>query len=245
MKKLVNGILGLSLVVSVAVAQDTGERVGECFNKNSSDGWIKSFFLYGSVTDCINKKSDSKKLGFYDISVLERLSNTKIDLSDETDMQCSKISGKCYSWGDRSNHKFVHVNPKFVKWLDKTFVSTNSKILQQIMPNIYQNNHTQTLRRAMKVYAYLNSKNFKNQVNSYQKSLDNNQDMLGYLFQTYENEMKDFYPNDVENSVLDAGFWLRRGMDGSAKDFYSLGMNILKKYDTDWYIQNKATLLVK
>jgi hypothetical protein len=80
--------------------------------------------------------------------------------------------------------------------------------------------------------------------------------MLGYLAkfkpnptQKYDVQKDDIvdswyqeevYPDGIISFRLAVGFWLRRGIDGSALEFKKLMDIIMNEYDAQWYAQHKV-----
>ena len=97
--------------------------------------------------------------------------------------------------------------------------------------------------------------NFDKQVRTYKEAAGAGQDMLEYLRQftpapeqAYDTAQYDFDSASTDNGYVDGysrfrfavGFWLRRGIDGSAQSFKSAMDALMREYDADWYARQTA-----
>lgn len=226
----------LIFMFCVFAANASNESFVRCLDNNvSSSGWIASTMLYSGAMSCVNKSEGVRNTGFYDIGILEKMSGQHIDTDNMTDTRCSSYSAQCYRAGD--NKRFVHVNSRFIEWLDSTFVSNTSPSVASLAASVYSRHYAGSVRRAYQVYDIMNSEySLNDEARYYELAYKNNTEMLDYLSSKYRETLSLFFRgDDLDLAVFDAGFWLRRTLDGSVDSVHSLLRGVLTKYDAGWY----------
>ena len=137
-------------------------------------------------------------------------------------------------------YRFGYYNPKFLKWLQKNIIPAeqDGSFKQQTQP-IYEQKIRTTAKAFYATYQILlaNSEKFEAIKHEYIEHLKNNtlpeiylQEKFRWLSDYLATEGKyDWYAANTAG-----GFWVRRSIDGTDKEFFQLLRKLLKTYDQDW-----------
>ncbi len=143
-----------------------------------------------------------------------------------------------------SETEFGHYNPKFIKIVSKVFTKlSKNKEFISISQEIYDNDFKNLIRIYYLAYKHLkeNKTQRKEITTKYLSLIETQEDSPSYYLQEV---FRDFAENheeagyDVYEGFTAPGFWIRRGIDNTDKDFYKLLVKVLKTYDKDFLKNN-------
>jgi len=151
-----------------------------------------------------------------------------------------------------SLNEFGHYNPKFLKTLDSYLKKLmKKKAFDDKMTNLYENELKGLFQTYYLSYQYVNSNNTKTSeiINEYKMLVETakpNEDQflrapsyfLQNSFSDYSDSMGD-QGYDIYEAVTAPGFWIRRKIDGTDKQFFKILTRFLKRYDPEFVKENE------
>ena len=219
------------------------DQILSCLQKQpESMQWVKDVFFYQGGVDCFDLIGPGKH-SFYNLPIIERTIGLNLDIREGVTPE--SVNGQFF------------LNPLIGHWVVENFTGVQAAFPDLFAKgqSIYEKNK-HIARSFVYSYIYLTRyDNFDKQVQAYKKAASEDQDMLEYLRQfmpapeqAYDTAQYDFdisfadagYPDGYSRFRFAVGFWLRRGIDGSAQSFKSAMDALMQEYDADWYAQQTA-----
>lgn len=220
-----------------------------CFGEIPADrSWLRDVFFYHDGMKCLsfNTYRDVSYV-FYNLSLLEELSGLPLDTRPDSTI----VAEDNYSSGAQ-----LLLNPAFVKWLDVNFTQLQEKNppLHAFAQKVY-GSQKEIARSFVFAYEYLTKyDDYQKQIQLYKKEAEASEypDMLSFLKQfrpdpqqgydkvanDYDDEGYTGFEDGINRFRFAVGFWLRRGIDGTASDFKSLLASLMQEYDADWFAKH-------
>jgi len=143
-----------------------------------------------------------------------------------------------------SETEFGHYNPEFIKIVSKTFDQlVKNENFMSISQEIYENDFKNISRIYYLAYKELkaNKKHKKEVTTKYLELIETQSDSPSYYLQEEFREFAETHEKagyDVYEGFTAPGFWIRRGIDKTDKQFYKLLVKVLKNYDEDFLKNN-------
>ena len=206
--------------------------------------WLKDFFYYSNGVECFNLLGPDRG-SFSDVRSVERTIGISLDVRP--------MSPSGEHIGKSGPFSYIHFNPMVTRWVAENFTnlrSTNPELFSQTQAAYNKNQNI--ARSFVHAYEYLTRyDNYDKQIQEYKKAAVRGDDMLTWLErfkpspkQKYDVYFDDFdgngeigYPDGYNRFRFAVGFWLRRGIDGSAHSFKTLMDTLMKEYDAAWYAE--------
>ncbi|GAA4277393.1 hypothetical protein GCM10022259_21170 [Aquimarina mytili] len=172
--------------------------------------------------------NELQKHDFWDFSYAENFIG--LPIYDKARQEALKVSFDCY-------------NPKTVQWLFDNMIPDPDTVLDEAtFQDIYNVIGSRYFRLMMESYIYLRTKGIDQEVHRYREAMKDD-DFKGheYLENHYGSILDEYVVEEVWNSTtylspkVAVGYWLRRLIDGSAKDFFNGHEKVIKIYDKDWF----------
>lgn len=178
---------------------------------------------------------------YLSIEMLEKLSGDKVFLE-----------GGAHTEGlDFNNSRdFGHYNPKFISTVHESLISFLMNSNKDVTTTLYQNHLQMTARNYYLAYQFVNSgetitwqeqewtkedieNTYRNILTGEIQNYGSGADFLNEIYRAYADAMEsdgyDWYEADTA-----PGFWIRRSMDGTDKDFIGLLNAVLEEVDANW-----------
>lgn len=140
---------------------------------------------------------------------------------------------------------FRHFNPEFIKWGAENMVpKKDNAILGYTYQKLYDRVFQRFFRTMALSYLHLqNNRDFEAECQKYSSNMkEEHFEAMSYLGQEYEGvlpEMEIISDSDGMTPQLAIGFWLRRGIDGTADELWEALEGALKEYDETWLLTQK------
>ena len=143
----------------------------------------------------------------------------------------------------KSLYSFGHYNPEFVKWISEAMIpgATDSNFLR-ITQAIYDSSIKPLARTTYKVHQIMelhdsNSEELKEELVDFLQTRKGEYDIERFYSYLEDHGINDTgYDGNVVKTCV--GFWLRRRIDGTKKDFFQGLVKLLKAYDNQFLINN-------
>ncbi|MGA1872004.1 MAG: hypothetical protein ACMUJM_26100 [bacterium] len=171
---------------------------------------------------------------YISISTIQRISGKKIFIKGPHD----KNGVDLYNY-----NSFAHYNPEFIKWAAENLIPADNDIMfREFSQKIYDKYFKSLCRTYFTTYLVLAKKNElkENELKKYMQIMKEGRHFNYYQYTNFlerYNSIKNakyiFGPNLTTPSV---GFWLRRSLDGTEKDFNLLLKKVLEIYDNTFLI---------
>ena len=202
--------------------------------------WLNDFFFYSDAIDCFDLAGPGKT-HFFDTLSLERTIGLALEVRPKSTIEGANSLGQTY------------YNPMVARWIIENFtgLKANSPELFALAQTAYDKQRY-IARSFVYAYVYLTLyDNFDKQVQAYKEAANRDENMLEWLErftpnpkQNYDIYFHDFdgdgwigYRDGYNRFRYAVGFWLRRGIDGSAHAFKTLMTDLMKEYDGAWFAQ--------
>lgn len=222
----------------------------ECLGQIPADRqWLKDFFFVNNGCLCFRRAQDPAPIadiipGVTDpqneaIKVVERASGLSLDIRILSDEERWNLLGQRL------------LNPRFVQWAIANFSDLASKdtALAALARDAF-NRQRRIARAFVHANTYLTRyHDFAEQVRAYKEAAGRDEHMVAYLSNFHPNDAQGF-EDDIEENWdhglsagygqysrfrFSLGFWLRRGIDGTADDVRKLMDAVMREYDGEWY----------
>lgn len=134
---------------------------------------------------------------------------------------------------------FKCINPQAVKWIRKNLTpDPNLVLIDKPCRFIYDIVFKDACRQKALGYAFLvNYYDPATEASEYEYEMNNKEYFYGpsYLYDKYYNNAENSGKSDQAYSIVnDAGFWLRRKIDGSYDEIWMLLSQAMNQYDGEW-----------
>ena len=204
--------------------------------------WLRDVFFYQTGVLCFDLIGPRASGDFYNLSPLERTIGASLDIRPHSTI----VSSDVYSLKEQ-----FFLNPMIAHWITENFIG-----LKITFPDIFAKSKSvyEKNKYIARSFVYANQyltryANFDEQVQAYKEAASAGMDMIDYLKrfkpapeQGYDNVRYDFdgegwlgYRDGYNRFRFAVGFWLRRGIDGSAQSFKTAMDGLMREYDADWY----------
>lgn len=214
------------------------------FNSNqlgSYLGGLKGIALYSGLNRAVlqaNQKNGRKYKEYGDFYSLINYNK----LLPEPLILNSDSLAKTFGFIENDQQSFAHYNKKMVEHLHQHFIpypkdSIGNFTYQQIYNVVFK----RFGRNLTDAYIQLKRKGFRKETKAYRTTLENiDSNGLNYLNQRYQHikpEVPSTFSFSEMTPPIAIGFWLRRNIDGSRKEFWKGLSKIMYQYDQDWLIK--------
>lgn len=142
-----------------------------------------------------------------------------------------------------SADKFGYYNPEFLEWIQKKAINPNDGKFKEPIQLAYNDKIKVVARSLYQTHKILfptpeGSDEFKAIKKKYQDHLIK-QDLPKYYFECkfWELVQKEDTPKHI--TVSSAGFWVRRSIDGTEKQFFDILTQLLEIYDSEWLSEHE------
>ena len=142
-----------------------------------------------------------------------------------------------------SADKFGYYNPEFLEWIQKKAINPNDGKFKEPIQLAYNDKIKVVARSLYQTHKILfptpeGSDEFKAIKKKYQDHLIK-QDLPKYYFEYkfWELVQKEDTPKHI--TVSSAGFWVRRSIDGTEKQFFDILTQLLEIYDSEWLSEHE------
>ena len=150
--------------------------------------------------------------------------------------------GEFQAWGinNESGQDFHHYNPEIVKWgYTHLIPDPDSDISGYTFSILYAGIFKRFFRLMTLTYLDLQAGKFQSETASYKQQMaDPGFEALDYLERRFEEKLKDYRPDPDDFTAMSPGmaygFWIRRGIDGTAGEFWKGLSRVMTTYDREW-----------
>lgn len=171
---------------------------------------------------------------FYDITSYNKLLPEPLFLEDYN---------RAKTFGSIKNgvQGFGKYNSKMVAYLAKNFIpAPNDSITHTSNQVLYSVIFEQFARVLTGSYLYIEKKGFKEETAAYSAIFNTKKNGFTYLKETYKDvvlsEPFTFSFSEMTPQIA-IGFWLRRDIDGSKKEFWKGLSKVMYLYDKEWFLK--------
>ncbi len=144
-----------------------------------------------------------------------------------------------------ARYEFGHYNPKFVKWLaNNAIYGIDNQYLKTQFQPVFNQHIREQARTYYLAYKYLLNNNYFMNAIIQEYSLHLTQKTLPsmYLqeiFRPFSDNLEQIGYNSYEANTA-AGFWIRRSIDGTAKEFFTVLQTLLITYDPEFVFTERG-----
>jgi hypothetical protein len=185
---------------------------------------IDGIVLYGGITKAIAAHSQQPKRGFYNLRPIERLSGLKIHRQRAS-----------------SERSFSRFNPAIVRWGHQNLIpDPQAGLLGQPCQKIYDRLFSRFFRLMVESRLYLQRKQSQRKEQAaYLKAMKRRRfDGIDYLQKRFSGALPN-YDIDQDGTnftpAMAIGFWIRRGIDGTADELWTGLTKLMQLYDGSWW----------
>lgn len=205
-------------------------------------GGMKGLVLYSGLKRAIlqhNKRNGLKHTEYEDFYSLNNFNQ----LLPEPLFTNRDSIAETFGFVEKDKQGFSNYNKKMVKHLHEHFIpKANDSINNYQYQTIYDVIFKRFGRNLTSAYIYLKKTGFRKETKAYKEKLDSiDFNCLEYLRNKYkmvEPAIEPTYSFTEMTPAIAIGFWLRRNMDGSRKEFWKGLSKIMYQYDRKWLIDN-------
>ena len=202
--------------------------------------WLKDIFFYHAGYGCFRREQDppitTKTITMYE-EVLEATSGLSLEARALSNKQQWELLGQRF------------LNPDILKWFTENFTQLDSR--DKALAQETFNRQWRVAHALVHAHTYVTRyNNFTEHVETYKAMAEKGEDMHQYLgtlkpdsAQGFEDEIEDNWDgfgnagyDEYSRFRFSAGFWLRRGIDGTAGDAEKLMDMVMREYDSEWYL---------
>lgn len=185
---------------------------------------IDGIVLYGGIPEAIAAHSQQPKPGFYDLRPIERLSGLKI-----------------HRQRANSERSFSRFNPAIVRWGHQNLIpDPQAKLLGQPCQEIYDKLFSRFFRLMVESRLHLQQKQSQRKEQAaYLKAMKRRRfDGIDYLEKRFAGALPGY---DIDQNgtnftpAMAIGFWIRRGIDGTAGELWAGLSKLMQLYDGPWW----------
>lgn len=181
---------------------------------------------YGSLSEALAKVFKLKYTGYGDRSPIDRLAGRP----------AIKRKGKSF------HHDFSHYDSKVIRWGVANLIPDPKSEIMGIKAQVLYDMVGQRFFRMMtEAYLYLKGRGtFAAEQKAYLSAMKAKRfDGIDYLEERFADALPGYQPSGATDSPMTApmaiGFWLRRGVDGTAKELWKGLARLMTLYDGNWW----------
>ncbi len=185
---------------------------------------MNGILYYGGLVSCMRSFGNHKNLSRRgDAEVIEQFSGIPVyRCTDDT-------------------YGFKYVNPEIIRWGKENLIpDAHSRIGSHTFLVVYQKVFQRFFRLMVESYLYLADRgSFEQEKSDYKENLKKEDfDAIDYLNLRFEGILREYSAySDWEsfNAPMAAGFWIRRGIDGTDFQLWAALELLMQQYDGTWY----------